>query len=114
MVKVAKLHTKWYSSFFLFEVGREKRVKNTRTNERKSSFLLKKKKEESKFFTRTLLERVSVSLRLCVSFESESKREKERVGWSRYVEGFDQSSALFYRGFPGDSSWFRKRLKVKS
>jgi len=55
-----------------------------------------------------------VSLRLCVSFESESKREKERVGWSRYVEGFDQSSALFYRGFPGEQSWFRKRLKVKS
>ena len=98
-------------------MGREKRVKKyTNEREKKSSFLLKKKKkkEESKFFTRTLPERVSVSLCLCVSFESKSEREKERVGWSRYVEGFDQSSALFYRGFPGESSWFRKRLKVKS
>ena len=60
VVKVAKLHTKWCSSFFLFR-GVERRVKNTRTN-KKSSFLLKKKKEESKFFTQTLLERVSVSL----------------------------------------------------
>ena len=107
MVKVAKLHTKWYSSFFLFEVGREKRVKNTRTNERKSSFLLKKKKkkEESKFFTQTLLERVSVSLCLFVSFESKSKREKERVGWSRHVEG-TRVALCFIAAFRGSSLGF--------
>ena len=95
-------------------MGREKRVKKyTNEREKKSSFFLeKKRKKRSQSSSLELF--LKESLCLCVSFESKSEREKERVGWSRYVEGFDQSSALFYRGFPGESSWFRKRLKVKS
>jgi hypothetical protein len=72
-------------------VGREKRVKNTRTNERKRGVFFtekkKKKKEESKFFTRELFlvkKSLCVSVSLFVSFESESEREKERVErWSK-------------------------------
>lgn len=75
----------------------------------------KKKKEESKFFTRTLSRKESPCL--CVSFESESERERKResnVG--RRVRRRDRCVALFYRGGfqKGEQSWFRKRLKVKS
>ena len=103
--------------FFFFEI--KERVKNTRTNERKRvvSFIeKKKKKEESKFFTRTLSHKESLCLCVSVSLSRARVRERKResnVG--RRVRRRDRCVALFYRGgFPGEQSWFRKRLKVKS
>ena len=119
MVKVAKLHTKWYRVvFFLFRWVEKESKKYTNEREKKSSFFIekKKKKEESKFFTRTLSHKESLCLCVSVSLSRVRVRERKResnVG--RRVRRRDRCVALFYRGgFPGEQSWFRKRLKVKS
>lgn len=105
VVKVAKLHTKWCSSFFLFR-GVERRVKNTRTN--KKSFYWKKKRSQSSSLKLFLIK--SLCLFVSLSLSRVRVREKERVGWSRYVEGI--SVALcFIAAFRGISLGFESVWK---
>ena len=106
MVKVAKLHTKWYSSFFLFEVGREKRVKNTRTNERKSSFLLKKKKR-SQSSSLELFLKESLCLCVSVSLSRVRVRERRRESVGRGTsKGLTRVALCFIAAFRGSSLGF--------
>ena len=108
MVKVAKLHTKWYSSFFLFEVGSEKRVKNTRTNERKSSFLLKKKrKKRSQSSSLKLFLKESLCLCVSVSLSRVRVRERRRESVGRGTsKGLTRVALCFIAAFRGSRLGF--------
>lgn len=80
--------------FFFFEIIKE-RVKNTRTNERKSSFLLKKKRKkrsQSSSLELFLIKSLCVSLSLSRARVRERKRESN-VG--RRVRRRDRCVALF-------------------